>query len=186
MQIHSTCAVRSCADRWTKRLLFCRSRLEKVPNDTTWERPSSRDSAVRRARPWGQKQLQQACSVLVCGYINKQHNTTLDFGFNSVHFCFGVKYMTHVPVSYLIGEENIDWEEKQSDPNNCSSCSFAQSLQESRVGLSRHTLVLVWVFTWKLRQTCKKKVEKANNNHKEEPSWLHQFKVSSSLCNFNI
>lgn len=52
----------------------------------------------------------------------------------------------------LIAEENINREEEQPDAEASSYCGVAQSLQESRVGLSSYTTVSVWVPTWKLEQ----------------------------------
>lgn len=51
IKVKSTCAVFSCANRWTKWLLFFGSRLEKEPKDTTLESPSLREVVVCRARP---------------------------------------------------------------------------------------------------------------------------------------
>ena len=135
-RIQSTCEVCSCADRCTKRLLFCRSRPERGPNATTWWRPSSREDAVCKARPWEHRRREHAV-ILTFGVISLK--TT------AFHF-----------LNYLIGEKDINWEEEQSNANNCSSCSFTQSLQESRIGMNRYTLVLIWVLTWKLRNTGKK------------------------------
>lgn len=47
-----TCEVCSCVDRWTKRLLFCGSGSGDESRDTTRERPSSKEAAVRSALPW--------------------------------------------------------------------------------------------------------------------------------------
>lgn len=62
-------------------------------------------------------------------HVTSTCNLTQQFYFNSVHCRFDVIYMNAtvlhcVHFSYLIGEENIKWEEKQSDTNNSSSCSL--------------------------------------------------------------
>lgn len=47
----------------------------------------------------------------------------------------------------LIGEENVNREEEQSDANGGANGSVAQTLQESRVGCNSYATVFVWVPT---------------------------------------
>lgn len=128
------------------------SKLIYGPSDTTWERPSSRDFAVCRVRPCTKKpsQIQSAVFSLLLNHRDHDDLSYLEGN-----------------VSYLIGEENINREEKQSHTNNCSSCSFTQTLQKSRVGLCRHSLVLVW----KLDKHKKNLNKHDINNWATEPSF---------------
>lgn len=57
------------------------------------------------------------------------------------------KIISCAHTSYLVGEENINGQEEQTDTKNCPARCLTESLQESWVGLHRDSLVLVRVVT---------------------------------------